>query len=173
MSVNIENKGKYSIADTAYKDDQGKVAGKKVFSFGPAEASFKVLADPTAVGKTFEVTQAKNDKGYWDWTKLTEATGKVAVALSGHTEKSVGRATSNSTYATAEERAKVQVYIVKQSCLAQAVATLAIGAKVPPSTQSILEQAQKYVDFVFAEKAASINDLTDLPNDIPFDAEVA
>lgn len=176
LSVNIETKptktGKtYQLADVAFKDDQGKVSGKKIMSFGATEKAFKVLAD-NSVGKTFDVESVKNGAGYWDWTNLSVASTATA-STSTPNAPSVGRATSNSTYATAEERAKTQVYIVKQSCIAQAVTTLAIGAKVPPSTQSILEQAQKYVDFVFAEKATSINDLTDMPNDIPFDAEVS
>jgi len=176
LSVNIETKptktGKtYQLADVAFKGDDGKVSGKKVMSFGATEKAFKVLAD-NSVGKTFDVESVKNGAGYWDWTNLSVASAPAAGATSSNAP-SVGRSTSNSTYATAEERAKTQVYIVKQSCLAQAVALLSVGAKTPPSTNLVLKQAQEFVDFVFSEKAASINDLTDLPNDLPFDAEVS
>jgi len=136
-----------------------------------------VLAD-NSVGKTFDVESVKNAAGYWDWTNLSVASGAPA-NTSASNAPSVGRATSNSTYATAEERAKVQVYIVKQSCLAQAVAlagqsgTNTVYGGKKATLDDVLSTAQKMVDFVFSEKAASINDLTDLPNDLPFDAEVA
>lgn len=170
LSVTIETKptktGKtYQLADVAFKDDQGKVSGKKVMSFGATERAFKALAND-AQGKTFEVESVKNAAGYWDWTNLTPSSG-ASQAPQTAPGASVGRATTGSTYATAEERAKVQIYIVKQSCLAQAVATLSVGAKAAPATQEVLKKAQEYVDFVFdTDKPKQKEDnLFDLPND--------
>ena len=71
-----------------------------------------------------------------------------------------------STYETPEERAKKQVYIVKQSSINAAIQLLSVGAKQPPSTELVLTEAQKFVDFVFAEKKES---LLDLPNDLEVD----
>lgn len=173
LSVTIENKGKYNIADTAYKDDQGKVGGKKIFSFGAAEKAYKVLSDPSAVGKTFEVTSVKNEKGYWDWTALSPA-GSAPAASTGSASGIVQgtAATVRSNYETAEERANRQVLIVKQSSLSAAVATLAVGAKAPPKTAEVLALAQEYVDFVFdkavKEKGPTGTGFDDMADDVPF-----
>ena len=173
LSVSIEtrankNGGSFQIADVAYKDDSGKVAGKKVMSFGATEKAFKVLAE-NPVGKTFDVEQVKgipgpDGKSYWNWTGLSQSTGKQAVSPVAEASKTV-----KSTYETAEERAKKQVYIIKQSSLANAINTLSVGAKAAPKAEDIIALAQTFTDWVFAEKQTA---LTDLPNDLDFQDDV-
>lgn len=60
-------------------------------------------------------------------------------------------AARTSTYETPEERAKKQVYIVRQSSLSNALTALAIGAKTPPKPDEVIELARKYEDYVFGK----------------------
>ena len=54
--------------------------------------------------------------------------------------------TNRSNFETPEERAKKQVYIVKQSSISNALVVLSVGAKAPPSAQSILDLAQIFTN---------------------------
>lgn len=60
-----------------------------------------------------------------------------------------------------EERAERQRLIVRQSCLAQAVATLSVGVKSPPTVADVLSTADQYVAWV-----TDAPDLFDTPNDL-------
>jgi hypothetical protein len=182
LSVTIETKptakGSYQVADVAYKNlsFQGKVEGKKVMSFGATAEGFKVLA-LAQPGETYEVTVVKNDKGYNDWTALTKS-GAGTPAAEGNATGSNGSAARaatstpvRSTYETPEERAIKQVYIVKQSSVSNAIATLSVGAKkLEPA--DVLKLAQEYTDFVFGKTSGGKNhgptgfdDFPDVPDE--------
>jgi hypothetical protein len=146
LSVSVEDKGKYKMAEINYKGQDGKPAQKKLASFTNGEV-FKVLTG-AAVGSGFDIETVKNDKGYWDWTKATSATSAKAAASSGN-------ASPKSTYETAEERALRQILIVRQSSVSSAVALL--GTKGSP--QQVLEVAKMFEEYVFGKKENSIEDL--------------
>ena len=57
-------KGSYEVAEVAYKDETGKVNGKKIMSFTNKEV-FKVLKDSKS-GDLFTVSSEKDEKGYWE-----------------------------------------------------------------------------------------------------------
>jgi len=148
----------YVVLELTYKNlVSGKLESKKLMPFGETAAAHKALSAANA-GDVFQITSVKNEKsGYWDWTQAKQqAPGSVAATPPTGNVRS--------TYETPEERAKKQVYIVKQSSLASAVQLLSIGAKQPPSTELILQEAQKFVDWVFAENKVS---LAEMPNDFP------
>lgn len=154
----------YQVLELTYKRlDTGKIESKKLMSF--AGDAFKMCSD-AKMDDAFEVTSEKNEKtGYWDWSNVIAlAPGAALVSQSQGNNGSVASSPRASTYETPEERAKKQIYIVKQSAIAQAVALLSVGAKIPPSTDLVLKQAQEFVDFVFAEKSIALADLQD---DIP------
>lgn len=121
-------------------------------------------------GQTFDVKTEKDDKGYWQWTSVERvapgAAAEVAPAPSASTSRSASANTApaqrTNTYETPEERAIKQVYIVKQSSVANAIALLTTGAKSPPSVDAVLETAQKFTDFVFGKP-----DLFKQANDLP------
>lgn len=85
-------------------------------------------------------------------------------------------ASPKSSYPTDEERAKTQVYIVRQSNITAAINTLSVGAKfVKPD--DVMALAKRYEDYVFGNSndsvapavpvdsvAHSFDDLDDLPN---------
>jgi hypothetical protein len=165
-------KGSYQVADVAYKNNsfQGKIEGKKVMSFGATEGAFKTLVDG-ATGVTFDVeyvqTQGKDGKTYNNWVKMTKAGAPDApqpVSATG-APRATGVAPQRTTYETPEERAIKQVYIVKQSSVSNAIATLSVGAKIVKPAD-VLELAQQYTDFVFGKKSPGASGFEDFP-DVP------
>ena len=145
-------KGSYQVADVAFKNltFQGKVEGKKIMSFGATKASFEVLATAQP-NDVYDVNVVKNDKGYNDWVSMTKGTADGA----GPTQQAaVGQPTTGnapartSTYETPEERAKKQVYIIRQSSLSNAVAALSVGAKAPLKSADVFAVAKDFEAYV-------------------------
>ncbi len=157
---------KYVVAEVRYKNlTFGKVESKKIFSFGAQEQAFKALGDAKA-GDVFEVEVKKNDQGYNDWVKVVQA------PPGGGEQTSVANAPAprtNNSWESAEERAKKQVLIVKQSSLSSAIAALSVGAKTTPPPELIIKTAQAFTDWVTSEKTV---DLFSVPNDLPQDIQV-
>jgi hypothetical protein len=157
----------FQTADAAYKNNsfQGKVEGKKVTQYN--EAAFKVLADPSSIGKTFEVEIEKKD-GFNNWVSMKQVgAGDVAQQVAPAAPRAASAASTpvRSTYETPEERAIKQVYIVKQSSVSNAIATLSVGAKkLEPA--DVLKLAQEYTDFVFGKKSPGASGFEDFP-DVP------
>lgn len=170
-------KGPYQYVEIAYKNNtyQGKLESFKVLQFSPV---FKQAAEMQN-GQTYSVTKEKNGQ-YNNWVAIVPSAPGASVQTSTAStnygappaNKTSGvSASARSSYETPEERAKKQIFIIKQSCLAQAVATLVTGAKTPPSTSLILQQAQEYLDWVVEDKPLSMDDLTKIPNDTDFQVE--
>jgi hypothetical protein len=162
LSVSVTTKtskaGKpFQSAEVAYKNlDQGKVESKNITQYSDV---FKQVVD-AQTGSVYDVTNVKDDNGYWQWTSFKQGVpGETAPA------GAVNKATPSpkSTYETPEERAKRQVYIIKQSSLSSAIALLSVGAKAPPTVEQVKLVAQQFVDFVFEDKK---DNLFDLPNDV-------
>lgn len=162
LSVSVEDKGKYKMMEVAYKGSDGKVTSKKVMSFGAAADVFKRLTSAKQ-GDSFEITSTKNDKGYWDWVGIQDAT---AGAASVSAPKGAN-ASPKSTYETAEERANRQVLIVRQSSLSNAVEFLALNSKKVPTVQEVVEVASFFEDYVFGKTTSPSSDpMVDLESDI-------
>ena len=158
----------YQLLEVTYKNltYQGKVESKKLMSFGANASAFKALANAQA-GQLYDVTVVKNDKGYNDWTAIAASTGESSAAPAA--TKAGGAATSagRSTYETPEERAQRQVYIIRQSSISSAIATLAVGAK-SLKPEDVLAVAKQYENYVFDVKDPGPSGFEDLPNfDIP------
>lgn len=170
LSVSRETKptqkgGSYIQLDVAFKNlTSGKTEGKKIMSFVKPDKAYKALNEATT-GSRFTVTSEKPEgEQYWQWTDVVAvAPGSQSVAAS----KAIPA--PKSTYETSEERAKKQVYIVKQSSISNAIAMLSVGAKSPPSVQSVVDTAQRLTDWVFASQVPANNDipLLDMPEDVP------
>lgn len=142
QEVAVENvtKGRnsYFVANVVYNKDGGENKTKKVMSFANPSV-FNAVKDAKQ-GDVFDIEFTPGDQ-YYNWAKATPAGSAKAPAADS---KGASVTSSRSTYETPEERAKKQVYIIKQSCLAQAVA-----AKGPDQdVQDYLETAQSFVDWV-------------------------
>ena len=161
LSVSVEDKGKYKMAEVAYKGSDGKVTAKKLMSFNYPDV-FKVFADAKQ-GNVFSVESQKNDKGYWDWisASIGAAAGPKAAPAPGNTSP-------KSTYETAEERANRQVLIVKQSSLSNAIEFLGLNQKKIPSPQEVVEVASFFESYVFGKtsKPEVVDEFADLENDV-------
>lgn len=144
VDVKTENKGKWRVASVTYKSDTGRVDAKNVMSFTFKDV-FNTLSEAKH-GDVFDVTTIKNDKGYWDWTEITAA-GKNTGAASA--TAGVAKAV-RSSYETPEERAKRQVYIVRQSSISAAVELAALNkAKGPVTEADIINSAKQFEGYVF------------------------
>ncbi len=159
LSVSVEDKGKYKMAEIAYKDGDGKVASKKLMSFTHPDV-FKQLSTAKQ-GDLFTIKSEKNDKGYWDWVQVSQGAEAGSVKA-----PSAGNASPKSTYETAEERANRQVLIVRQSSVSNAVAYLALNAKKVPTVQEVVEVARYFEDYVFGRKEEVPGNIEDLESDI-------
>lgn len=166
-------KGSYQKAEVAFKNLSygGKVEGKSIMSFGATGESFKYLAT-APVGEDYEVNVVKNDKGYNDWVSVTKADANVQQASVGSKASATTTPARTSTYETPEERAKKQVYIVRQSSINAAVATLSAGSKSTLKVQEVLSVAKEYETYVFGKYVFGDGDVgfEDVP-DFPREAE--
>lgn len=148
-SVSIENvvkgKSRYSAATVGYTY-QGEPRSQKIMSF-VNPGIFKQVSDWVNNVPTDDVniTLTKNSAGYNEWSAIDAGGGSVSegtAAPSGLT-KVVG-----SNYETKEERAYRQVLIVRQSCIAQAVAFLK-GTDDAVGTEDVLSAAETFEAWVF------------------------
>lgn len=165
IKVETESKGKYSQCTVTYRAPDGKVEAKKLVSFGPASPVFKVLKD-ASVNDVFEVKSEKilnekDQKEYWYWTEAV-VTGKVEMGKGS----SNGGATVSprSTYETPEERARKQLYIVRQSSIAQAIQLLSLQEDKEADVDSVLDYARQFEAFVFQGESASAAKGFELPD---------
>ncbi len=160
MSIKAENKptktpGKTTPAlDIAFKNltFQGKVEGKVLYSFGGNKGGYDGLLNAQP-GEVYDIDVVKNTAGYNDWTTAKKSDGSSTTATSTTSASSVAGkpafTPAKSSYPTDEERAKTQVYIVRQSNLAQAINLLSVGAKTPPSVDNVIATAKQFEDHVF------------------------
>jgi hypothetical protein len=162
--------GSYQVADVAYKNNtfQGKVEGKKVMSFGTTAEAFKVLA-LAQPGETYEVDVVKNNAGYNDWTKMTKAGAVEQAKETTYKAPPGATASPRSTYETPEERAKKQVYIVRQSSVSSAIAMHSVGAKTL-DVKKVLETAKEIEAHVMGTGPSGFDDFPDVPDEFLRDA---
>jgi hypothetical protein len=146
----------FQTADVAFKNNsfQGKIEGKKITQY--SEAAFKVVTDPSSIGKTFEVTVEKKD-GFNNWVAMQQVDAGAVATPPPQTSytpitKAAATAAPRSTYETPEERAAKQVYIVRQSSIAVANNSLSVGAKTPPDPDAVIDLAKKFEAYVFAKE---------------------
>ena len=161
IDVSVEDKGKYKMAEVTFKDlAKGQTSSKKLMSFNNP-AVYKTLVDAKK-GEVYSVEMQKNDKGYWDWTAVALA-NSVNSASGGSPEPTTGGkafTSPKSTYETPEERAKKQVYIVRQSSISAAIDTLKTDKK-NPTKEEVVSVAKFYEDYVFGNEIVTA--LADLP----------
>lgn len=163
----------YKALTVVYKGDSGKIETKTLLPFGGNERSAKILSEAD-VGSVWEVVAEKNASGYWDWTSVSPSNGSSGATVSS-APAAARREEASNRFETAEERAKKQVYIVRQSSISAAVATLTAGVKSPPDPKLVIETAKLYEAYVFdtslgEEVVASPpkGSVADLEDDIDF-----
>jgi hypothetical protein len=178
----------YLALEVAFKNltFQGKVEGKNLVAFGTGKAAYDTLLN-SLPGEVYEVSIVK-ENGYNQWTSATKSDGAAAPNV-GNTARpatsspgTTSTAAPRSNYETPEERAKKQVYIVRQSSISNAVDLLSVGQKSPPAIDAVIEAAKQFEDYVFGTSSNEVGDagsffpdspkpkadFSDMSDDIPF-----
>lgn len=176
-------KGGYNQIEVAYKDAQGKVNGKKLVDFGASATVYKTFANCKG-GELITVTSVKNDGDqFWNWTEASfvgagqseGGTGESAGSpVRGSGEKSEGQSprstagrVTGSNYETPAERAKRQIYIVRQSSITAALDLIKHNAVVsggtPIDREAVIEVARSFEAYVFEETAPKAEGDADIP----------
>ena len=160
-------RGGYNSIEVVYtnKSFQDKVEKRKIMDFTNKEV-YKIIASAEK-DDVFTVSREKDEKGFWQWVDIS-----TDVKTPPEKQEVPSKATPapKSTYETPEERAKRQVYIVKQSSSTNAIEYLNHNKK-NYNVEDILETAQMVVDFELGVPSATDN-TEPPPNDedqhIPF-----
>lgn len=168
----------YEVLDIAFKNNtfQGKVEGKKLMPFGANAGAFNTLKNATP-GQTYEIAVVKNDAGYNDWTAATLSDAVVGTPAGNNPNGSAakpatgapgtGGGANSRGFPTPEERAATQVYIVRQSSISNAVATLSAGAKSAIDPAKVVETAKIYEAYVLDIAQEPAADFSDMHSDVP------
>ena len=161
----------YKALTVVYKNREGKIETKTINPFGPGQNTVSILSEATT-GQYYEVQTVKNDAGYWDWVDPRVTDGQAASSPAAPSPASRASSGGENRFETSEERAKKQVYIVRQSSLSNAVETLAVGSKTALDPKKVIEVARMYEAYVFdtaieePAQATKASDFTD--DDIDF-----
>jgi len=164
-TATTRNGRQYQSIEVTFKNDEGKVQSKKLMSFSNPDV-FKT-AQTWEKGDIVNVATEKDEAGYWQWTRVLaegEQSPAPAVQTASATARPATRVTG-SNYETKEERALRQVMIVRQSSLANAVATLATHGKAITEID-VIGLAKKYENFVLGQQSAD-SSFAEFEDDIP------
>jgi hypothetical protein len=154
--------GTYQVLEVAYKNDAGKVQGKKLVSFNFPEV-FDALSKANR-GDIYDIEVVKDGK-YWNWKGAAKSDGTTA-APAGEVSRPVGRVTG-SNYETADERKHKQKLITRQASINAAIAFAeAVGdKKATPAT--ITETAAFFENWV-TRPDTPMEAVQKLQDDIPY-----
>lgn len=151
MNVQVLKKdgGYYPGTRLAYRDDTGKMCEQNfhnnTFNFNSA---LKAKLSNLKLGDKISIIKEKEGE-FWN-VKAINLQGETPtmpdkdIPASGKTNP---YQSPKSTYETPEERAKKQVYIIRQSSIANAIA-LAATHKATATVENILQDAKTFEDYV-------------------------
>lgn len=142
-NAKIYKEGNYDRLLLGFERD-GKNQERKLARVGNNIKAYDALknAEP---GQEYDVKLQKNGQ-FWDWVDIVaagESNNSETTGSMGNT-KAAQTYTSRSGFETPEERARKQVYIIRQSSLSNAVDLLGPKAKI----EDVFNVAERMVDFV-------------------------
>ena len=148
-AVNVEKAPKgYSIANVSF-EREGKSEVRKIMSFGGSANAFNQLVELKDFPQAVNIVMEKNAKGFWEWKAIEKGQANVNTGSVGASNKGTGRVIG-SNYETSEERARRQVYIIRQSSISSAIEYL--KAKSPKGVEDgvkeVLEVAKDFENYV-------------------------
>ena len=156
----------YKAIELAFKNEDGKINSRKIMEF---DKVIRPVVQTLQKGDLAEVVTVKEGE-YWVWKSIAKLDGDAAQASSAPTASTKSTpARTTSTYETPEERAKRQVYIIRQSSISSAIGLLTVGSKSTPAVADVLDVAKQFEKFVFGveEVDDDVNFDDDFPDDIP------
>lgn len=149
-----KGKGGYHQAEVTYTDN-GKNFTKKIMSF-TNPAVFDTIKD-AAQGDQFELA-IKKEGDFYNWVSLAPVSKDGPKSPPDAQPKNSYTPRPNNTYETAEERKLKQLYIIRQSSIANAIEYLNVVDYKIDDINHVLSVAQQFVDFVYGnEDLASLD----------------
>lgn len=152
--------GKLDKMVLVYRRD-GKTTERKLVAIGKTKEVIQKLQQ-FSKGDVVEVEMEKVGD-FWNWNDVVKVEAPKAAEVKGNSYQ------RQSTYETPEERAKKQVYIVKQSSITNAIAILNAGGQ-KYELADVLGLADQLVSYVFGEFGEEEQEAQsdDFKDDIPF-----
>lgn len=135
----------YNLLNVTYKNQEGKVDSKKVMEWD--RDVFPRLQNAQK-GDVFSIAREKNEKGYWDWKEASRQDGAMEI------KPASTQPATRPQYESAEERAQRQIWIVRQSTLAQAVAYCQ-GSEFN-TVETVLEIAKQFEEHIFRDSGSEV-----------------
>lgn len=139
--------GSYMGARLSYRDSNGKLVEQafhnNVLKFNP-----KVKTALGNINPGDTVTIVKEKKGDF-WNVMDIVTGTAVPDAPAKAGVSQASPAPKSNYETSEERAKKQVYIVRQSSLSAATNLLALQGKKTATKEDVVTLAKYFESYVF------------------------
>ena len=138
--IEVTSVKKYRQAEVSYTRD-GKDETRKILSFVNTKV-FATLESLRNFPIDVNVVMVKNDKGYWEWTDIEMAPQGVKEDVKPNVKGKV----IGSNYETPEERARRQVYIIRQSSIASAINYFEMlrPLTVSPDVEDVIEVAKAF-----------------------------
>lgn len=174
----------YRGALLSYRDGSGKLQEKGFhpsgFKYNPA---LKNGLDNLQAGDNFVAEAEKNDKGFWNWKSIAKAGAEAPKqATAQPNTKAPANTSSGGNWATAEERAQTQVYIVRQSSLTNALKLLEIQGKKSVDQFAVISLAEQFEAWVLGKNTqpdikpgklavvggSDVDPFDDIENDVPY-----
>lgn len=139
-------KGQYQTLQVSFKNEQGQVQGKKLMSFSNPSV-FKEIQGFSKGDRVDVATVKEGD--YWQWKAIAKEGEALPKIEGAKPAASGGGKVIGSNYETAEERARRQVYIIRQSSLSTAVELLGSGKSV----KDVIDTAKQFEAYVFSKES--------------------
>lgn len=163
--------GTYKGAEIIYKDNSTGETKTKPFHANALKynAALKNGLENLSPGDEFTAVLEKKDD-FWNWISVSK----------GHTSSNQSKGTTNSTtttkappstYATPEERAQTQKYIVRQSSITSALKLLELHGNKKATTRDVISLAQEFEAYVLdlaPKEMTNLGSVEDMDDDIPF-----
>ena len=164
VEITKKDGGTYQGSRLSYRGADGKLAEQafhnNVLKFNP---KVKNALDGISPGDAITIIKEKKGE-FWNVTDLIKGTAPAEAAPQAAAGGNKGYVAPKSTYETPEERAKKQVYIVRQSSITAALTMLGSKAK---DVATVIEVAKQFEDYVFdrGEQKQYTDDVADIESD--------
>lgn len=158
-SITKNGGGSYKGTGLLYRDESGS-AKEQNFHNNALKYNPQLKDSLSSLIPGDQFTMVKEKEGeFWNVKSITKNAGNSGVnSVSNKTPANTSQ--GKGTWETPEERAKKQVYIVRQSSISAAVA-LAATKKVPPTAEDVIATAKLFEAYVFSDGAESDPDMDD------------
>lgn len=159
-----DGSGSYKGSRLIYTDDGGKIQTQAFhensFKFN---AALKQQLKELKPGDAILIDKEKPEgSSFWKVNGILKQDASVSPASDYNVGKAPAQASPKSTYETPEERAKKQVYIVRQSSISNALELVSNNPefykKSKDQVKDVLEIAKQFEDYVFDNKPAPVSD---------------